>query len=142
MATQPWTLFRIWTGIGLQSFGGGSATLALIRREAVEQNSWLTSAEFTRYWGICQIAPGINILGITILIGWRVAGALGATAALFGLLLPSVSITIALTAFYASIRDLPVIQSALRGVVPATCGLGLQMAWRMARPPIEESQRE
>jgi chromate transporter len=135
-------LFRTWFGIGAQSFGGGAATLTMIRRAAVEQHAWMTDGEFTRYWGICQIAPGINILGITILIGWRVGQAMGALAALLGLLLPSATLTILLTAAYASIRDLPAVQSAVRGVIPATCGLGLLLAWRMARPPLEESRRE
>ncbi|HEX6632163.1 MAG TPA: chromate transporter, partial [Gemmatimonadaceae bacterium] len=71
----------------IQSFGGGSATLYLIRRAAVTRNRWLTDEEFARYWGICQIAPGINILGLVILIGWRVAGAAGIALALGGLLL-------------------------------------------------------
>src|SRR5438552_2895855 len=63
-AILPWRLFRIWAVIGAQSFGGGSATLYLIRRETVERQGWLTDDDFSRYWGICQIAPGINILGL------------------------------------------------------------------------------
>jgi len=66
---SPWRLLWIWTVIGVQSFGGGSATLYLIRRVTVEQHGWLTDDDLTRYWGICQIAPGINILGLVILIG-------------------------------------------------------------------------
>lgn len=44
---------------------------------------------------------------------------------LVGLLLPSVSITIAMAATYATIRTQPLVGAALRGVVPATSGLGL-----------------
>src|SRR5579871_3038262 len=98
MTISPWRLLRIWTVIGVQSFGGGSATLYLIRRVAVEQHHWITDEDFTRYWGICQIAPGINILGLVILIGFRVAGTAGAIVSLLGLLLPSAAITVALTA--------------------------------------------
>src|SRR3989442_1759622 len=108
---SPWRLLWIWTVIGTQSFGGGSATLYLIRRVAVERHGWLTDEDFIRYWGICQIAPGINILGLVILIGWRVAGALGALLALCGLLLPSAAITVALTSIYASIREAPVVRA-------------------------------
>jgi chromate transporter len=140
--SSPWLLLRAWLNIGIQSFGGGAATLYLMRRAAVEQQGWLSDEEFTRYWGICQIAPGINLFGMAILIGWRVAGALGVALALFGLLLPSVSITVLLTAVYASIKDLPVVRAALRGIVPATVGLGLLLACRMAWPPIAASQRE
>src|SRR5215813_12053791 len=89
---SPWKLLWIWTAIGIQSFGGGSATLFLIRKAAVEQYQWLTDEELSRYWGICQIAPGINILGLVILIGFRISGVLGAALALGGLLLPSAAI--------------------------------------------------
>jgi len=135
-------LLSIWLNIGLQSFGGGAATLYLIRRAAVEQHAWLTDEEFAHYWGICQIAPGINILGLVILIGWRVRRILGIILALLGLLLPSAAITIALTAVYAGIKEQPLVQAALRGVVPATVGLGLLLLYSMARPPLQASRRE
>src|SRR4051812_17220439 len=80
----------IWFLIGLQSFGGGSATLFLIRRAAVEQYQWVSPEDFTRDWALVQAAPGINLLCITILIGHRVAGFLGGLASLLGLMLPSV----------------------------------------------------
>ncbi len=138
---SSWRLLWIWTAIGIQSFGGGSATLYLIRQVTVEQRGWLTDEEFTRYWGICQIAPGINILGLVILIGFRVSGALGAALALAGLLLPSAAITAALTSIYASIRDLPLVRAALAGIVPAAVGLGLLLAYNMLRPPLGSARR-
>ena len=139
---SPWRLFWIWMAIGGQSFGGGSATLYLIRREAVERHGWLTDDDFTRYWGICQIAPGINILGLVALIGWRIAGAAGALLSLSGLLLPSAAITVGLTSIYAGIRDEPIVRSALAGVVPATVGLGLLLAFTMVRPLLDSARRD
>ena len=135
-------LLRIWLLIGLQSFGGGTATLFLIRREAVERQRWLTTEEFTRDWALCLVTPGINLLCMTILVGWRVAGLVGALVCLLGLMLPSVSITIAMTALYASLQRMPAIQAALRGVVPATVGLGLLLSVGMARPLLDASRRE
>jgi chromate transporter len=139
---SPWRLLWIWTVVGAQSFGGGSATLYLIRRVAVERHAWLTDDEFTRYWGICQIAPGINILGLVILIGWRVAGAGGAMLALTGLLVPSAAITVALTAVYTSIRQAPLVRAAIAGVVPATVGLGLLLAYTMVSPLLTAANRD
>ncbi|HEY2982082.1 MAG TPA: chromate transporter [Anaerolineales bacterium] len=139
---SPWRLLWIWTVIGAQSFGGGSATLYLIRRVAVERYGWITDDDFTRYWGICQIAPGINILGLVILIGWRIGGAAGALLSLSGLLLPSAAITVALTSIYASIREAPLVRAAIAGVVPATVGLGLLLAFTMVRPLLNGARRE
>src|SRR6185436_14118971 len=139
---SPWRLLWIWTAVGTQSFGGGSATLYLIRRVAVERYGWLSDDEFTRYWGICQIAPGINILGIVILIGWRVSGMLGALLALIGLLIPSAAITVTLTAVYASVREVPFVRAAIAGVVPATVGLGLLLGYTMVRGLLDAARRE
>jgi chromate transporter len=139
---SPWRMLWIWIVIGIQSFGGGSATLFLIRRVAVERQQWLTGEEFTRYWGICQIAPGINNLGLVILIGFRVAGALGAALALTGLLLPSAAITVALTSVYASIRDVPLVRAAIAGIVPATVGMGLLVAYSLLRPLLVSARRD
>lgn len=137
-----WLLLWIWFLLGVQSFGGGMATLYLIRRATVERYQWLTAAEFTRDWALCQAAPGINLLCMTILIGRQVAGLAGAVVALVGLLLPSVTITILMIALYADLRNLPVVQAALHGVVPATVGMGLLLTTNMARPLLAASHRE
>jgi chromate transporter len=141
-ALSHFQFLRVWFMIGLQSFGGGTATLFLIRRTSVEQYGWLSAEEFTRDWALVQAAPGINLLGMTILVGRRVAGLLGGIVALIGLMLPSVTITILMTALYADLRNLPVIQAALHGIVPATVGLGLLLTTNMARPLLESSKRE
>jgi len=135
-------LFWIWSAIGAQSFGGGSATLYLIRRVAVERRNWLTADDFMRYWGICQIAPGINILGLAILIGWRVAGLAGALVSLGGMVLPSAAITVALTSIYAGIREAPFVRAAIAGIVPATIGLSLLLSFTMLRPLLEAARRD
>ena len=135
-------LFRVWAGIGLQSFGGGATTLYLMRRVTVEEQQWLSDEEYSLYWGIVQIAPGINLLGQTVLIGWRVAGALGAIVALIGLLLPSISITILITAGYATIRTQPLVMAALHGIIPATVGVGVVLVIQMLKPPVMTSYRE
>ena len=114
----------------------------LIRRTVVERYGWLHDDDFTRYWGICQIAPGINILGLVILIGWRVAGPVGAFLSLTGLLVPSAAITVGLTSIYSSIRDAAVVRAAIGGVVPATVGLGLLLAFTMVRPLLNGARQE
>lgn len=142
MAQPWWQILRIWAGIGLQSFGGGATTLYLMRKVSVEEQHWITDEEYANYWGIVQIAPGINILGQTILIGYRIAGVVGAIMALAGLLIPSVAITIVITAAYTIVREQPVINAVLRGIIPATVGVGLLLALQMIWPPLRTSRHE
>ncbi|CAN5638153.1 hypothetical protein BH11ARM2_BH11ARM2_38520 [soil metagenome] len=137
-----WDLGWTFCRLGAQSFGGGSATLILIRREILERRGLIDEEGFTRDWSLCQATPGINLLGLTLLIGWRLRGFWGGLATLFGLLLPSVLITVALTAGYAHYRNSPVVSSALKGIVPATVGLGLLNSFQIARPLFRQSQQE
>lgn len=139
---SPRRFFLVWLTLGAQSFGGGATTMVLIHRAAVEQYGWATEAEFVRDWALVQMAPGINLLGLTTLLGRRALGAPGIALALTGLLLPSGLLTIVLSALYAHIAGLQAVQAALRGIVPATVGLSLITAWQMARPLLKDSRRE
>lgn len=135
-------LLRVWFSLGMQSFGGGVATLALIRRAVVERYRCLPEAEFTRCWSLAQVVPGINLFALTLLIGKRLAGWRGMGVCLLGLLLPSVTITILLTACYVRVERLEIAQAALRGMIPASVGLGLLTAVQIARPLLRESHQE
>lgn len=126
-------------GIGVQSFGGGTTTMLLVRRNAVEIHGWITDEEFNRDWALCQITPGVNLIALTILVGRQVAGWRGIAICLAGLLLPSALLTVLLTAGFVAIRDLPAVKGALRGVLPATIGLGFVAACQMAYPPLRAS---
>lgn len=137
-----WQILQAWLGLGIQSFGGGTATLYLIQRAMVEERRWMTADDFSRSWGVCQIAPGINLICMTILIGWRVRRATGVALAMFGLLFPSVTITILMTALYHHFQDMEAVRAAFQGIVPGTVGLGMLLAWRTAKPLLKESRRE
>ncbi|MDR3689218.1 MAG: chromate transporter [Fimbriimonas sp.] len=134
-------LFRIWFGIGIQSFGGGTTTMTLIRRNSVDIHGWITEEQFNRDWALCQMTPGINLIALTILVGRQIAGPRGVIVCLTGLLLPSAFLTAALTAGYVSIRSLPAVQACLRGILPASVGLGLLTAFQMAKGPVQSSWR-
>ena len=72
-----WELLRSWLRVSLQSFGGGTATLALIRQEFVTKHEWISEDRFLRDWALCQLAPGINLVALSILIGKRTRGGPG-----------------------------------------------------------------
>jgi len=137
----PWQIFLTWLAIGFQSFGGGSSTFALINRACVNRG-WLSEDEFVRTWAISQVSPGINLIKLTILIGHRLAGWPGLIAGMLGLLLPSASLTVLITAGFASIRDNPAVTAVMRGILPATIGLGLAMGVQMALPLFKQARSE
>lgn len=138
----PGRFFATWLSIGLRSFGGGPATLYLIRREFVGVPGGIPPSEFTRMWAICQISPGINLFALTILVGRQLLGWRGVLSGLAGLVLPSTMITVLLTAGYRHFQHSPMLDAALRGVVPATVGVGLVTCWYMLVPPLNTSIRD
>ena len=109
--------------------------MALIRRATVDQYEWLTQEQFNRDWSLCQMTPGIN------LIGRRIAGFKGAVICVFGMLFPSALVTVLLTGAYVMIREEPSVQSVLHGLLPASVGLGLVTAFQMGRVPVKAAWR-
>jgi len=137
-----WQLFRIWTSIGLQSFGGGSSTIFQIQQEFIEKHGWMTMEDFSLFWNLCLFTPGINIIALTILIGRKLGGIPGIVASLIGLLLPSATITCLLAAGFKLIENRPDVQAILRGVIPATAGVMFVVATRFAHPLLKQARKE
>ena len=134
-------IFTTWLLIGIQSFGGGSSTFSLIH-QAVIQRGWLTEEEFVRAWAVAQIAPGINLVKLTVMLGYRLNGWLGVFAAVVGLLLPSATVTVLMTAGLATIRNLTWVQAMMKGILPATIGLSVAMGVQMAQPIFLRAHKE
>lgn len=136
------SLFRIWARIGLQSFGGGQAVHLFAYQELVQRRAWLSAADYSRLWGVSQIAPGVYFLSFCLITGRRLAGAAGSAASVLGLLAPSVVITCVVTSLYVRLQAVPIFHAASHGVVMATAGGSFVMAYRMVRPLIAESRSE
>lgn len=105
--------------IGLFSFGGGYASIALIQQQVVDVHQWLSMSEFTDLITISQMTPGpIAINGATF-VGTKIAGILGSVVATIGCILPSSIIVGIITIIYMKYHDLKSVQSVLHSLRPA-----------------------
>jgi chromate transporter len=134
-------IFITFLILGIQSFGGGTSTFYLIHQVCITRG-WMSEEEFVRTWALAQIAPGINLVKLTVMIGRRLRGWPGIVSAVSGLLLPSAGVTVLMTAGFSAIRGQPLVQAALRGILPATIGLSVAMALQMAQPVFTRAYRE
>jgi chromate transporter len=143
MKSRPgvWKIFSTWLLLGIQSFGGGSSTFLLIHQACVDRG-WLEEEEFVRTWALAQISPGINLVKLTVLVGHRLRGWPGLIAGMAGLLLPSATLTVLMTAGFSVIRSQPLVQAAMKGVLPATIGLSLAMGVTTAQPVLSRARQE
>jgi chromate transporter len=126
-------LTRSWVAVGMQSVGGGTSTLLLIRRLAVDREKWMSAREFGEAWALSQLSPGIHLVALAGLIGRRAAGWRGVVAAVAGMMIPAAAITVALTAAYGVIAASPVARAALAGVAPVTGGMTIATAALLVR---------
>jgi chromate transporter len=108
--------------VGLLGFGGGPSFIPLVQRE-VEGARWLTREGFLDAFAFGNALPGPIATKIAGYVGYRIAGWLGALAALLGLTLPTIVMMVALAALYAEHRDVPWVEGALLGLRPVVIAL-------------------
>lgn len=114
---------------GISGFGG---VLPFARRMIVERRRWLTPAEFTDMWSLCQFLPGPNVVNMSLALGSRFQGMKGAAACLLGLLVAPFLIMVGVGFLYTTYGYIPEVKSVLRGIAAVSAGLVLAMSLKMA----------
>lgn len=122
-------IFGVFALIGLTSFGGG--IVAYLRRALVEQHRWLDEDEFMAALEISQTLPGLNSTNLSVIVGRKLRGPLGAVAAVLGMVLPGAGIVMALGFAYVKFRHDPAVAIVLSGVAAAAVGLLLQVTLKI-----------
>lgn len=116
------TLALIFAQLSLLAFGGGNTILPEMQRQVVQVHPWMTATQFASLFALAQAAPGPNML-ITTLIGWRVAGPLGAIVATLSLCAPASLLTFGTANLWYRFRDAPWRMLLQRALLPVTAGL-------------------
>lgn len=116
-------LFLAFARIGGLTFGGGYAMLPMLQREVVENKKWASEAELMDYYAVGQCVPGVIAVNTAVFVGNKVKGLLGAIAASFGVVAPSLVIIVAIAAFIQSFSELEIVQNAFAGIRVAVCVL-------------------
>ena len=132
-ALQLLSLFGHFLVLSLLAIGGAITTAPDMNRYLVVQQHWMTDAQFTASVAIAQAAPGPNLLFVAVL-GWNVAGALGALATMTGILLPSTALSLWVTRWGYSRRETRGVRAFTTGLAPLTIGLLLATGWVLATP--------
>jgi len=126
-------LFTHFLMLSMLSVGGAIATVPDMHRYIVVEHHWLTDAQFTASIAIAQAAPGPNVLFVAVL-GWNVAGLLGALTTMAGILLPSTALSLWATRWGTQRRETRAVRAFTAGLTPLTVGLLLSTGWVLAEP--------
>ena len=120
-------IFLAFSKMSVISWGGGTATIYAMNQEMAKRG-WSSRRQFMLDFGISRIAPGINLLTVAVMVGYRLRGVPGAAAATAGLTVPASLITLALTAGFAQVTANPIGEAAVRGAVAITAALTFAFA--------------
>lgn len=116
-------LYFTFVQIGALAFGGGYAALPLIQRYVVEQNGWLSMAEFTDLVSLSQMTPGPIAINAATFVGTKVAGVPGAIIATVANVTPQLILMMTLGYFLFGGKKIGFLGKMLNGIRPAIVGL-------------------
>lgn len=113
----------VWFRIGLTSFGGPGAQIAMMQEQLVDQRRWISPHRFAHALSYCMILPGPEAQQMATYMGWLLYGRWGGLVAGGLFILPGLLVMLALSAAYLRFGNLPEVQSLLYGLRPAVLAL-------------------
>lgn len=129
-------LFTTFFKLGLFTFGGGYAMIPLIEREVVDKKKWIDRKDILDVFALSESVPGSISVNTSTIIGYKIAGNIGAITALFGVVLPSFLVISAIAIFASQFRSNPLVDAAFLGIRCAVVGLITKSAARITKASI------
>ena len=110
------SLFLTMMKIGLFTFGGGYAMIAMLENEFVEKKKWLDKDEFLDVAAIAESTPGPIAINAATYIGYKNSGIIGSIIATLGICIPSFVIIYAISLFFDAFLSFTLVAYAFKGI--------------------------
>ena len=110
------TLFLSYFKIGLFTFGGGYAMIALIEREFVVRKKWINEVELYEIIAIAESTPGPIAINCATFVGYKILGFVGSFLATLAVCIPSFAIIYLISVFYDAFMALTAVAYAFEGI--------------------------
>ncbi len=131
-ANLLWKLFFSTLYISAFTFGGGFVIITFMKKKFVDELHWINEEEMLDMTALAQSSPGAIAVNAAILVGWRVAGAIGMITAVIGTILPPMLILTAVSFFYQAFAANRYVAFLLKGmqagvvavILDVVCNLG------------------
>ncbi len=124
---------REWARIGVLSFGGPAAQIALMHRIVVDERGWLTERQFLNALSFCMLLPGPEAMQLATYAGWRMHGVIGGLIAGLLFVIPGALVILALAALYVLYGTLPLAEAVFLGIKAAVLIIVIEALLRVAK---------
>ncbi len=130
---------RVWWRIGLLSFGGPGAQIALMHKEIVEERPWLTEEQFLNALSFCMLLPGPEAMQLATYAGWRLHGTLGGLVAGLLFVIPGAAVIMLLALIYSIFGEVPLVSALFYGVKAAVLVVVLEALIRVSKKALSKN---
>ena len=130
-------LTRVFARIGIVSFGGPAAQIALMQRELVDERPWLSEHQFLRALSFCMLLPGPEAMQLATYAGWRLRGVPGGLIAGGLFVLPGALVIAALAAAYVTFGALDWVEAAFLGIKAAVLIIVIRALWTLSKRALQ-----
>jgi chromate transporter len=132
-------LFARFLTFGCLAFGGPVAQIAMIRRELVERERWMSPGHFNRLLAVMQVLPGPEAHELCVHLGIRARGRIGGLLAGLGFMLPGFALMMAIAWAYVTFGlAAGVLGAAFMGIQIAVIAVILRAAHRIGQHILED----
>ena len=122
-----------WARIGLLSFGGPAAQIALMHKVIVDEKRWLSERQYLNALSFCMLLPGPEAMQLATYAGWRMHGVRGGLAAGLLFVLPGAIVVLALASVYAVYGNVPLIEALFFGIKAAVLVIVIEALLRISK---------
>lgn len=123
------------------TFGGGYVIVPLMRQKFVKQLNWIEEDEMLNLISIAQSAPGAIAVNTAILVGYKMAGLLGAFITILGTVLPPLIILSVISLFYIAFKQSPTINAILKGMSAGVAAVVVNAVITMGRGIVKSKNK-
>lgn len=113
------------------TFGGGYVIVTLMKRKFVDELHWIEEGEMLDLIAIAQSAPGAIAVNGAIVVGYKLAGILGALTAILASIIPPFLVITLISFFYELFRDNFLVSSILAGMQAGVGAVIASVVWDM-----------
>ena len=131
------TALTVWARIGLLSFGGPAAQIALMHRVLVDERKWLDERQYLSALSFCMLLPGPEAMQLATYSGWRLNGVKGGLAAGLLFVAPGAILVLVLSILYGAFGKAPPVEAMFAGIKAAVLAIVLDALWRVANRALE-----
>ncbi len=131
--------FRVWAKIGILSFGGPAAQIAMMHREIVDDKKWLTEKQFLNALSFCMLLPGPEAMQLATYTGWRINGTIGGLIAGLLFVIPGAMVILALATLYAYLGNVPIVEALFLGIKATVVIIVIEALLRVAKKALKRT---